>query len=145
MNLFIFSDDLRTKDNRALFEASLDQKGLVALFIIDKTKNKDHGDSLAKLKLKLLGLEKISKSLISLNISLKILYSKKISDEPGDILEQGDEPVSIESVKAVAGVNIPFDCELLENNEVHIDNLDHLNDNPECEENSWIIKVKKQE
>lgn len=66
-------------------------------------------------------------------------------NEPGDILEQGDEPVSIESVKAVAGVNIPFDCELLENNEVHIDNLDHLNDNPECEENSWIIKVKKQE
>ena len=66
-------------------------------------------------------------------------------NEPGDILEQGDEPVSIESVKAVAGVNIPFDCELLENNEDHIDNLDHLNDNPECEENSWIIKVKKQE
>ncbi len=66
-------------------------------------------------------------------------------NEPGDILEKGDEPVSIESVKAVAGVNIPFDCELLENNEVHIDDLDHLNDNPECEENSWIIKVKKQE
>ena len=66
-------------------------------------------------------------------------------NEPSDILEQGDEPVSIESVKAVAGINIPFDCELLENNEVHIDNLDHLNDNPECEENSWIIKVKKQE
>ena len=66
-------------------------------------------------------------------------------NEPGDILEQGDEPVSIESVKAVAGVNIPFDCELLENNEDHINNLDHLNDNPECEENSWIIKVKKQE
>ena len=66
-------------------------------------------------------------------------------NEPGDILEQGDEPVSIESVKAVAGVNIPFDCELLENNEVHIDDLDHLNENPECEENSWIIKVKKQD
>ena len=53
MNLFIFSDDLRTQDNKALYEASLDQNGLVALFIIDKEKNKDHGDSLAKLKLKL--------------------------------------------------------------------------------------------
>ena len=86
MNLFIFSDDLRIKDNRALYEASLDQDGLVALFIIDKTKNKAHGDSLAKLKLKLLGLEKITEPLSSLNISLKILYSHKISDEPGDIL-----------------------------------------------------------
>ena len=86
MNLFIFSDDLRTQDNKALYEASLDQDGLVALFIIDKEKNKDHGDSLAKLKLKLLGLEKIKDSLISLNISLKILYSEKISDEPRDIL-----------------------------------------------------------
>ena len=87
MNLFIFSDDLRIKDNRALYEASLDQDGLVALFIIDKTKNKAHGDSLAKLKLKLLGLEKITEPLSSLNISLKILYSHKISDEPGDILD----------------------------------------------------------
>ena len=87
MNLFIFSDDLRIKDNRALYEASLDQDGLVALFIIDKTKNKAHGDSLAKLKLKLLGLEKITEPLSSLNISLKILYSQKISDEPGDILD----------------------------------------------------------
>ena len=86
MNLFIFSDDLRIKDNRALYEASLDQDGLVALFIIDKTKNKAHGDSPAKLKLKLLGLEKITEPLSSLNISLKILYSHKISDEPGDIL-----------------------------------------------------------
>jgi deoxyribodipyrimidine photo-lyase len=87
MNLFIFSDDLRIKDNRALFESSLDQNGLVALFIINKSKNKAHGDNLAKLKLKLLGLEKIAEPLSSLNISLKILYSKKISDEPGDILD----------------------------------------------------------
>ena len=86
MNLFIFSDDLRTQDNKALYEASLDQNGLIVLFIIDKEKNKDHGDSLAKLKLKLLALEKIKDPLNSLNISLKILYSKKISDEPEDIL-----------------------------------------------------------
>ena len=86
MNLFIFSDDLRIKDNEALYEASLDQNGLVALFIINKSKNKDHSDSLAKLKLKLLSLEKIKLNLSSLNISLKILYSKNISDEPYDVL-----------------------------------------------------------
>ena len=67
------------------------------------------------------------------------------TNEPGDILEKGDETVSIESVKAVNGLVIPFNCELLENNEVHLDDLDMLNENPECEENSWIIKVKKQE
>ena len=86
MNLFIFSEDLRIEDNKALYEASLDQNGLVALYIIDKVKNKDHGDSLAKLKLKLLALEKIKESLNSMNISLKILYSRNISEEPSDIL-----------------------------------------------------------
>ena len=80
MNLFIFSDDLRTQDNKALYEASLDQNGLIAQFIIDKEKNKDHGDSLAKLKLKLLALEKIKDPLNTLNISLKILYSKKMTE-----------------------------------------------------------------
>ena len=66
-------------------------------------------------------------------------------NEPGDILDKGEEVVSIESVKAVAGVNIPFDCVLVENNEIHLDDLENLNDNPECEDNSWIIKVKKQD
>ena len=37
MNLFIFSDDLRISDNRALYEASLNQNGLVALFIIEES------------------------------------------------------------------------------------------------------------
>ena len=87
MNLFIFSDDLRISDNRAFYEASLDQNGLVALFIINKTKNNEHGDSLPKLKLRLLALEEIKKSLDSLNISLKILLSNKISEEPDDILD----------------------------------------------------------
>ena len=42
MNLFIFSEDLRIKDNKALYEASLEQKGLIALYIInikEKMKN----------------------------------------------------------------------------------------------------------
>ncbi len=87
MNLFIFSDDLRISDNRALYEASLNQNGLIVLFIINKTKNNEHGDSLPKLKLRLLALEEIKKSLDFLNISLKILLSNKISEEPDDILD----------------------------------------------------------
>ena len=87
MNLFIFSDDLRISDNRALYEASLNQNGLIVLFIINKTKNNEHGDSLPKLKLRLLALEEIKKSLDSLNISLKILLSNKISEETDDILD----------------------------------------------------------
>lgn len=69
----------------------------------------------------------------------------EFQNEPGELLEKGDEIVSIESVKAVNGVVVPFDCILVENNENHLDNLENLNENPECEENSWIIKVKKQE
>ena len=66
-------------------------------------------------------------------------------NESGDSLDKGDESVTIESVKAVESIIIPFDCKLVENNEIHLDDLENLNENPECEENSWIIKVKKQE
>ena len=87
MNLFIFSEDLRLKDNRALYESSLEQKGLIALYIINKGKNEEHGDSLAKLKLKLLALAEIRNHLLSLNIPIKILNSQKIKDEPIEILD----------------------------------------------------------
>ena len=85
MNLFIFSEDLRLKDNKALYESSLEQKGLIALYIINKGKNEEHGDSLAKLKLKLLALAEIRNHLLSLNIPIKILNSEEIKDEPKDI------------------------------------------------------------
>ncbi len=86
MNLFIFSEDLRIRDNKALYEASLEQKGLIALYIINKGKNEEHGDSLAKLKLKLLALAEIRNPLVSLNIPIKILHSQDIKDEPKEIL-----------------------------------------------------------
>ena len=57
------------------------------LYIINKGKNEEHGDSLAKLKLKLLALAKYKNPLVSLNISLKIFHSQKIKDEPKEILE----------------------------------------------------------
>ena len=87
MNLYIFSEDLRIRDNKALYEASIEQKGLIALYIINKGKNEEHGDSLAKLKLKLLALAEIRNPLISLNIPIKILHSQEITDEPKEILE----------------------------------------------------------
>ena len=87
MNLYIFSEDLRLRDNKALYEASLEQKGLIALYIINKGKNEEHGDSLAKLKLKLLTLSEIRNPLVSLNIPIKILHSQDIRDEPKEILE----------------------------------------------------------
>ncbi|MDA9705203.1 DNA photolyase family protein [SAR86 cluster bacterium] len=87
MNLFIFSEDLRIRDNKALYEASLEQEGLIALYIINKGKNEEHGDSLAKLKLKLLALAEIRNPLVSLNIPIKILHSRDIKDEPKEILE----------------------------------------------------------
>ena len=86
MNLYIFSEDLRIRDNKALYEASLEQKGLIALYIINKGKNEEHGDSLAKLKLKLLALAEIRNLLVSLNIPIKILHSQDIKDEPKEIL-----------------------------------------------------------
>ena len=86
MNLYIFSEDLRIKDNKALYEASLEQNGLIALYIINKGKNEEHGDSLAKLKLKLLALAEIRNPLVSLNIPIKILHSQDIKDEPKEIL-----------------------------------------------------------
>ena len=86
MNLFIFSEDLRLRDNKALYQASLEQKGLIALYIINKGKNEEHGDSLAKLKLKLLALAEIRNPLVSLNIPIKILHSQDIKDEPKEIL-----------------------------------------------------------
>ena len=55
---------------------------------INKGKNEEHGDSLAKLKLKLLALAEISKHLVSFNIPIKILHSQDIKDEPKEILKK---------------------------------------------------------
>ena len=44
-------------------------------------------------------------------------------NESGDSLDKGDESVTIESVKAVESIIIPFDCKLVENNEIHLDDL----------------------
>ena len=64
---------------------------------------------------------------------------------PGDFLAKDTEMAVIESVKSVQVLNTPFDCIVMENNNNLEECLDSLNENPECEENSWIIKLEKQE
>lgn len=60
--------------------------------------------------------------------------------ELGAILKAGDNPVTLESVKAVSSVYTPFDGEVIEVN-------DKLNDEPEVINSSplnegWIYKMK---
>lgn len=65
----------------------------------------------------------------------------------GDIVEEGDEIISIESVKATDEIKAPFDCVILEiNNEVEdsIETfLDKINQSPECTDESWLFKIDK--
>lgn len=65
--------------------------------------------------------------------------------EKGDNIEDEDqsELIVIESVKAVAHVNLPENSTIYELNHNLIDNLDQLNNDPECEDNSWIVKIEK--
>ena len=57
--------------------------------------------------------------------------------------QQDDTMVAIESVKAVADIKAPFDCKVIEKNIVLEDDFSCLNSDPECEDNSWILKLKK--
>ena len=62
---------------------------------------------------------------------------------PENEYQQDDTMVAIESVKAVADIKAPFDCEIIEKNEDLEDDFSSLNENPECEHSSWILKLKK--
>lgn len=57
--------------------------------------------------------------------------------------ELDDTMVAIESVKAVADIRAPFNCEIIEKNEALEEDYSCLNENPECEHSSWILKLKK--
>ena len=63
--------------------------------------------------------------------------------ENNDIVSKDDEIVVIESVKATESVFAPFDCKIIENNLELVENLDYLNENSECEDNSWILKLER--
>lgn len=62
---------------------------------------------------------------------------------PENNYELDDTMVAIESVKAVADIKAPFNCEIIEKNEALEEDYSCLNENPECEHSSWIVKLKK--
>ena len=67
-------------------------------------------------------------------------------DFPYDIddkINENDDLVFIESVKATESIKAPYDCIIKDINNDLEDNLDQLNGSPECIENSWLIKIDK--
>lgn len=58
-------------------------------------------------------------------------------------VNKDEELVFIESVKAVESIKAPFDCKVIELNKKLEDDLVLLNENPECINNSWILKLEK--
>jgi len=63
--------------------------------------------------------------------------------ENGDIVNKGEELVIVESVKATATINAPFDCVVIENNNDLEENIDVINEDSECENSSWFLKIKE--
>ena len=61
----------------------------------------------------------------------------------GDQVNEDDDIVHLESVKAVGTVKAPFNCTIEEINEELESNLENINENSECEENSGFSKLKK--
>ena len=61
--------------------------------------------------------------------------------EKGDIIDKETDLVILESVKASDSIIAPFNCEIVEINEEH--DLEYINENPECREKSWLVKMKK--
>ena len=85
---------------------------------------------------------------------IKMGISKKAGKELGEVtfidylveekdnIDINEELTTIESIKAVASICAPFNCEVVEINKVLENNLHSINTDPECENNSWILKLK---
>lgn len=58
-------------------------------------------------------------------------------------VEKDDEIVTLESIKSVESIRAPYDCIILDTNNELEENLDILNNNPDSETESWIVKLKK--
>ena len=65
--------------------------------------------------------------------------------QPGDSVSVDEQLVVVESVKATGTINAPFDLTIIQNNIEIEDDLSIINEEPENIENSWFIKVKKNE
>ena len=64
--------------------------------------------------------------------------------EPGEYFKEGDEIVSVESVKASNGIKAPFDGKLVENNIELEENPQLVSDMPEDENSAWFCKIDKE-
>jgi glycine cleavage system H protein len=64
--------------------------------------------------------------------------------EPGEHFKEGDEIVSVESVKASNGILAPFDGKLVSNNTELEENPQLVSDMPEDENTSWFCKIDKE-
>ena len=93
--------------------------------------------------------------ILKVNDCYKIGLSENSASELGELVylefdkditetvENGEDLAIIESVKASASILAPFDCEVISHNNNLIDALHLINENPESEDFSWIIKVRK--
>lgn len=61
--------------------------------------------------------------------------------EVGDNITKGDELVSVESVKATNAIISPINCVINEINTDLENNLENVNQNPECTDTSWFMKL----
>ncbi|VVU94859.1 Glycine cleavage H-protein [seawater metagenome] len=85
----------------------------------------------------------------------KIGLSKEALEEMGELvfvefpnvsndnINSSEELALIESVKATSSVFSPYNCKIIENNIELLDNLENINNNPECIDNSWFLKIRK--
>lgn len=89
-NLYIFSNDLRLSDNKALFEASKHSDSLEVAFLYNPKKWESHNESPLKIRFQLANLEILKKDLKGLNINLKIIYADGIEEESLKILEEAE-------------------------------------------------------
>ena len=61
--------------------------------------------------------------------------------EPGELFNEGDDIVIVESVKASNSVKAPFDGKLIENNSYIEENPQLVNEMPEDSKNTWFCKI----
>ena len=67
----------------------------------------------------------------------------EFNNSPDDYIKKDEELVIIESVKSVQILGAPFDCKIIDNNLDLEESLESINTNPECEENSWLVKIEE--
>ena len=63
--------------------------------------------------------------------------------EKGNVINENEDIVVIESVKATDSIKAPYDLVLLGNNEKIEENLEIINNDPENVDTSWFVKIDK--